>query len=439
LGLPRITNGHVLHDGLEVGKLHFLETVVNALSLLLALDPLINQLLQQAQVAALGLSLLQIIRGVLIGLSLLYLARAWIGGRFNDRSVRVAKVAGWTIGSLCLAVALEWVREGQLPKESAIGYSQIAYWLLIWVIGEQCIRTSADSNRVLIGLFAGCILAGLSIILLHYGGLARSVYGDLSVKDSAGGFATAKAVSGQLVVGWLLCIYGWWLGRRLMSLLCGVVVVWALFLTFNRSGQVAFVVATCWLVAWSARRRTVATVPTVAIALGILAVVALTLRGASASRARAAALQERWSDFSAGEDVGSGRLRIWRTAIIHFMDCSWTDTIWGVGIRAERSLFERSYGMRIHAHSDPLDMLLLGGVLGLGMWLMFAAQLYGRVHALDTGLTHYAIALGCVITYLVKGVLTGQFFDPSVMCCYTLCVTCLTVEGQQIGRNRHSS
>lgn len=303
-------------------------------------------------------------------------------------------------------------------REDVIAFSQILYWVLVWLIYLLECSTTEGCRLVLKGILIGSVYMAISVVALHLlGGGAYSRYEGVSA--SFGGFSTAKSLGGILCVAGLLSL-------RIrstplqMGLLC--VSLTGLMLTYQRAGQLAMLAAIAWIVGMSMRSRIKEILFSARFVIACIGVVA-----AVAAFVDTDALTERWrnANVSLGGKAGSGRLGLWTDAVNAFEEMNPLDRMLGVGYSGMRDamLEEGLGGNRKHTHSDVLDILLAFGVLGILGWVAIHYAVIQTVRACAKSSAEYAIGGAVYIVFFVESLITGQVFGPATMIVYLGAIT----------------
>ncbi|KPK84460.1 MAG: hypothetical protein AMJ81_05410, partial [Phycisphaerae bacterium SM23_33] len=309
---------------------------------------------------------------------------------------------------------------GPLPLEDLVAGLQVAYWLVLWPTVLVVCRSDADCRRVLAGVALAGVYAALSVIYFYVvGGQAASPYPDIAA--SAGGLHTAKGLGGILITG---CVCAAWLsGRRfkLLGSLAVVVCLAGLFLTYQRAGLVAMLLALAWLAVWylvGGRSRPDADwAGRLLVVAGVALVAILAVIGTSD-------LQKRWQDLPDLDKAGSARIAFWRVALEHYGALSPAEKVFGIGYAALAEAMANLYGSRIHTHSDVLDVLVMFGLLGLGFWLGVQVAALRMIWRCRSAGPLFAASLAVYLVMLSEGVLTGQILAPHVMGVYLMSLAC---------------
>jgi len=313
------------------------------------------------------------------------------------------------------------LRQNAHFQEDIIAFSQMLYWLIVWLIYAIECATAEGRRLVLRGVFAAGVYMAVSVILLFVvGGGAYSRYEGMNA--SFGGFSTAKSLGGILCVAALLSL-------RLRSLLLQTSLLClslgGLMLTYQRAGQLAILAAILWLIGMPVlSRMKQSLLSTRSIAVFACALVAV------AGFVDTGALTRRWrnADVSLGGKAGSGRVGLWTDAFHAFESMKWPGKMLGVGYSGMRDAMfhEGMGGNRKHTHSDVLDILLAFGFLGMLGWVAVHYAMIQTVRASPRTSTEYAVGGGIYVVFLVESLLTGQVFGTATMIVYLGAITGLS-------------
>lgn len=396
-------------------------------ALMPVLDPVVNQFNTAVPLHAGPFSLLQVLRGTLLVILLAYALLAEQRGRFTPTGWISLAVAG----CLVLFAANEFYQRGELPQTSVVAQVQILYWTLAWHVAATLIRGRTSAALVANGLVVGALLTAISVVYGYVVG-APSFYRTQGVEASAGWFISAKGIAGTLTAGALLAGYLAWKRRKPALYAAAALCVCALLLTYARAGMVAVCCALGWLLIWTA-----------ANGFGRQSVWARRMLLASAIagavffyQAGTESLVLRWSDLKQPSYAGSGRLILWHAASERFLNGSATDQVFGIGYAGMLDLTERATGVRLHTHSDPLDLLLIGGIVGLIMLGLVLGGIVHQIRRVPFRSPEFAVAVAMFLVMLAQGCLTGQVFLPDVMTYYLLALTAVLALGTETVRSR---
>ncbi len=325
-------------------------------------------------------------------------------------------------GSVVLSGAC-LLAEGRLSMETAVAAGQIAYWLVLWLT-VLVVCTSARECRVILGgiVVTGMYMAASVVYLYVSKGQDGSIYEGFV--GNAGGFHTAKGLTGILAIAGLAAV---WLFRE-RSRLLGISILFlclaGMLLTYQRAGQVGLALAVVWLAVWYGRRRRSAgwaLYPVVILAMALLVMLATV---------GTEDLEKRWDDIWEGDKAGSGRVGFWKTAFEHYTQMDVLSQISGIGYTDMADAMERKHGARIHTHSDVLDFLLMFGAVGLAAFLVMHVVLLRMIWL--SGSSAFGIAIALYLVMASQSALTGQALCTTAMSCYLPAITCVCLHPQDI-------
>ncbi|MBV8810200.1 MAG: O-antigen ligase family protein [Acidobacteriaceae bacterium] len=391
------------------------------LALLPALDAIINQINTAFQITIGSLSMLQAFRGTLL-LVLVFMIAC---------TPRPRRASRFAIGGamLCLLICIsvmainQAVTGGGVELGDLITYVQMGYWITVWYAAQSWIRDASDARKVLNGLMAGALVTAASVCYGYIVGVDNSVYEAAGVKASSGFFVSGKGIAGALVVGGITAAY-LGMARRTWRHPCAAVFCFgACFLTYARAGLVALCASLFWLLIWStffqarsggswARRVIAVSILGAAMLIAAIGVTDLT---------------RRWSDLKDPNRAGSGRLEIWTFAAESFDEANFSQRLAGRGYQGMVNFINSKLGVEIHTHNDVLDMLVMGGMVGIGLLLLVVAALGAQILSTPAQSPEFAAAISILLTFFCQAILTGQLFMPDVMSYYVMGITALLV------------
>jgi len=398
--------------------------VILALACIPTADCILNQLTNGLHLYLGPVSLLQVLRtGLLLCFSGLILATIL---QHPERLRRVPLPAVGALLMLVLLLSKQWVTGGHIEAESIGAYGQMAYWLILWITASVVCVAPSQAMLLLYGLASGAVLTALSVCVgLASGGL--NYYEDDLVHASSGWFNTAKMITGILVCGATVVLY-LSSGRRrpwaygLLAVFCMVSTI----LTYARAGTVALVLVVAWLCLWTVRANGFHQWRSLKWFLGLFLAAAI----AAPLLIGPQNLFSRWGDVSEGEHAGSGRAAIWSIAADAYTTAPLPTQMLGRGYSAMSELLFREYGDDVkHTHNDALDMLLVGGVVGMGWLVSFIVAWSLRISSFSPWSLEGAAAVAIFVDYLCHAQFTGQLWGTDAMTYYVLALTSLTVIG----------
>ncbi len=319
---------------------------------------------------------------------------------------------------------------GRIPTDvvtmERMVYFKIIFALLFWYYASCLVQSHGSALALLRAILLGAVICAVWIIICYFSGLGGANYEAAGVKATAG----SEGVSGKAMAGFLLpgAVGAIYLATRENShrwTIAAVLIAASVFCTFDRSAQVACVVSLLWMVLWWLRfsdvRRCSKTVVLFVCLLCILGVVYYSAHGSEE-------LVARWTrDFDRGE-IGSGRGTFYRTACRWvWRDSSITDFFFGMGYGNILYLMHAASGIYRHTHSDLFDMLLIGGLAGLGLYFL----VFSTIISLGKGMSRASAelaGLGALVTsYGAMSLLTGLMTFPHTMYAFGAQCICIGV------------
>lgn len=395
------------------------------LGLIPVVDSIANQLQNAFGLAMGSLSMLQALRGVLAVVLTFMVLKYFYAICVSDRTALLAALL--FIGSLVVYVSKEVIVTGGVAVENVMHYVQILYWLEVWLLAAAFFNAPHRCDFAL-----KCILVAtsLSSASIFYGYLSGdwSAYDYQDVTGSVGLFGTGKGVAGQLVAGAIASAYVLRDRAGALGAAAACVMFAAAFLTYARAGQVALAGALCALFLWTVamcRDMTATRWARRLLAWCVLGgVIGLAVMGTGD-------LTARWADITDPDQAGSGRIVFWQMAVNYFWDGDFAGLLLGNGYAQMCTSMESGYGLRIHTHNDFLDMLLVGGMLGIVCLLAVWIALIARLRSTGVSRPGYGAGLAILAGFLAQSALTGQIFDPSTMSIYVIAFVCVTGMGAE--------
>jgi hypothetical protein len=389
------------------------DTAIVGLCVFSVANPLLAQLVYFAFPRTIaGMNIMQWFQGLCFPVALILLAKLPKGGtefsRFFSRLLWVFVVA---LGLLHLRI----VAAGRLPADMAsterLAYFKVIFALVFWYCTSCLIQSCASARRLLHFILLGALISAGWILICYASGLGGANYAEAGVTATSG----SEGVSGKAMAGFLLPAAAGAMFLALREDSCrwamGVsLLLAAVFVTFDRSAQVAFLAAFSWMgIWWVGLARPRPRSKTVVACVGILVV----LGGAYLAYHGTQELLARWTtDFDRGE-VGSGRGSFYTTAWTWFWrDSSLTDFLLGMGFGNIYDLMYTASGIYRHTHSDFFDMLLIGGVVGLGLYVLLFGTVASLVRGLPAGSVEFAALGAILVSFGVMSLLTGLMTFP---------------------------
>jgi len=397
------------------------------LAILATIDPIFNQINTAYEIAIGPLSLLQAMRGVVL------VAAVWIAATLPPNAGRVPRVVSritLLIGAGVVVIAIKDVSSSGLEVSNIIAYVQIAYWLTIWYMAVCAITDARSALIVAKGLIAGALITAASVYYGYLSGAAvNTIYGGAGVDASSGWFVSGKGIAGSLVAGAFLVAYVGYRRHPWGSVLLALFCMGASFLTYARAGMVGMAAALVWLGMWSVGSRFNAR-SSWAMRLLFASLCGAIVLAASVGTAD---LVARWADLDDPDKAGSGRLVLWTAAGRGFLSASPLEKLLGRGFQGMIDMVYASLGVAIHTHNDLLDMLVVGGVLGVIVLVLMFAGLVVQIRAARSSSPEFAVAVAILLVLGCQAFFTGQLFLPDVMTFYLLAITAVSACVQEAG------
>jgi len=381
-----------------------------------------------------GMNIMQWFQGLCFPLILITLPKLSRNGvEFSPLFSRLLWAYVISLGLLHLRL----LSTGRLPADmigtERMVYFKVIFGLLLWYYASCLTRSQESARRLLQSILLGALISAGWVLICYFFGIGGAHYAAAGVTATAG----SEGASGKGMAGFLLpAVAGaiflalregshWWaMGASLLLA--------AVFVTFDRSAQVAFMAGLSWMVIWwvglaRPRPRTKAILPLVCIIFA-LGSIYFAHRGSEE-------LVARWTrDFDRGE-IGSGRETFYATAWNWFcQDSSVTDFCFGMGFGNIYDLMFAGSGIYRHTHSDLFDMLLIGGLVGLALYLLLFYTIASLGRGLPVGSTEFAILGTLLISFGVMSLFTGLMAFPHAV--YAFGAQCICIRALAIHEER---
>lgn len=317
---------------------------------------------------------------------------------------------------------------GRLPTDMVnterIVYFKMVFALLLLYYASCLVRSHDSARRLLRSILLGALITAGWVILCYVFGIGGAHYEADGVTATAG----SDGVSGKAVAGFLLpaAAGAMYLGLREGSCrwaLGATLLLAAVFVTFDRSAQVALLAGASWMVIWwvgLARPRPYsrAVIPFLLV-IGVLGSTYFIHHGSEE-------LTARWTrDFDRGE-IGSGRGAFYATAWNWYLkESSTAEFLLGMGFGNIYALMYTGSGIYRHTHSDLFDMLLIGGIVGLALYFLLFHVIASLAKGLPVGSAEFATVGALLISFGVMSLLTGLMAFPHTV--YTFGAQCICI------------
>lgn len=304
-------------------------------------------------------------------------------------------------------------------------YFKMVFWSSSWFLVAVLVQTQKDAARLLRAIALGAWLTSLIVVVCYLTGAgAIATYAIEGARASIG----ASGVSVKQTVPYLAsCAFvAMYLGRRerwLVGLAAALTLIAATLISYDRAVQVGLVVAALWFFVWRfflVHRRKSHTSERVFIVCGLLAVALFGSLGYES-------LHARWTSDFAKNRPGSGRLGFYQAAAERFSEGPAADMLFGVGYSGIRQTMEERCGMSVHTHSDFFDLMLGGGLLGLGIYGAFFWTLFRFFRGVPLQSAECALMGAVGAVYVVMGLITGLLEATHAMFCLGAIFQCCHV------------
>lgn len=188
---------------------------------------------------------------------------------------------------------------------------------------------------------------------------------------------------------------------KIYNILLLAISVYSLYSTFARTGYVMFLVG--WIIMIFTNKNL--SLRTIFIFLSSLVIIPFTLvflvQSNDALRARL--FDER---VSGNQEVGSGRLDIWKSSIENWREGDTFELLFGIGDDILREKNLKKIGMAIYSHNQYVDSLAQNGIIGLllyvTMFISILIVILKRKHS-----EFYRLTLPIVISYIMMDIFQG--------------------------------
>jgi hypothetical protein len=383
-----------------------------------------------------GMNIMQLFQGLCFPLILVTLPKLPRGGaEFSRPFSRLFWAYAISLALLHLRVlSADRIPADMMSIENMV-YFKIIFALLLLYYASRLVRSYESAERLLQSVLLGALISAGWILVCYFTGIGGNSYASDGVQATAG----SEGISGKAIAGFLLPAAGGAMFLALRDDSCrwavyASLIVAAVFVTFDRSAQVALGVGLSWMAVWwlaLARPK-----PGAKIVLLFLCVI-LVLGGIYYAQKGSDELVARWThDFDRGE-VGSGRGTFYATAWDWFWnESSMMDFFLGIGIGNIYDLMHSRSGIFRLTHSDLFDMLLIGGVVGLALYLLFFYTITSLGRGLPVGSMEFGILVTLIVSFGAMSLLTGLMDFPHTV--YAFGAQCICIRGLTI-QEEHDS
>ncbi|MFC1633561.1 O-antigen ligase family protein [Planctomycetota bacterium] len=305
-------------------------------------------------------------------------------------------------------------------------YFKVIFALLLWYYASCLVQSYKPAQWLLKSILLGAIISAGWILFCYFTGFGSANYVSAGVKATAG----SEGVSGKAMAGFLLpaAVGAMFLAVQHSSYrwaMSAALIIVAVFITFDRSAQVALIVGMSWMAIWWLVLACPKPNPkTILLFLSIIFI----LGGIYFAYHGNEELVARWTyDFDRGE-IGSGRGTFYMTAWGWFWkDSSVIDFFFGMGFGNIYDLMHSRSGIFRHTHSDLFDMLLIGGIVGLSLYFLLFYTITSLGKGLPVGSMEFAILGALLLSFGVMSLLTGLMAFPHTLYAFGAQCICIRV------------
>ncbi|MBN2312746.1 MAG: O-antigen ligase family protein [Sedimentisphaerales bacterium] len=378
-----------------------------------------------------GLNMMQWFQGLCLPLILVTLPKL---PRDNDEFSPLFSRLLWvyviSLGLLHLRLLSTNRLQADMVNVERMVYFKMIFAFLLWYYASCLVRSYESAQKLLRSILIGALICAAWILICYLTGMGSANYASAGVKATAG----SEGISGKAMAGFLLPAavgamflalqehsYRWAMGAAL--------IVVAVFITFDRSAHVAFIIGSLWLAIWwwiLACPR-----PCLKTMLLFLCIIFI-LGGLYYIQHGNEELVTRWTyDFDRGE-IGSGRGIFYTTAWTWFWkDSSVVDFLLGMGFGNIYDLMHSRSGIFRHTHSDLFDMLVIGGVVGLSLYFLMFYTITSLWKGVRIGSIEFAILGALLLSFGVMSLLTGLMSFPHTLYAFGAQCICIRILANQ--------
>lgn len=272
------------------------------------------------------------------------------------------------------------------------------------------VKSTEQLDRILIRLACFAILAGIPFLLgileplgtemEHIGGLTSFV----GVFQSPHGASTTLAISILIILfGLKNNVYP----RHFRFILISSVLLGLLqlYLTYVRTGYLLFFVGI--LILYLPQRITFKELRPALIVLGSVIIAFVILLQTNE------AFYNRIFDIRGRQEVnpGSGRLIFWAASVDMWMQSTWVEKLFGIGMGGLKEGMKGYIGKPLVAHSEVFNLLAGNGIIGLLLFGAYLVALFQFIWAKRT-LNSFRLALISFASYLSLMLIQGGVWFP---------------------------
>lgn len=322
--------------------------------------------------------------------------------------------------------------------DETIKYFKIIVSIFNWLIVAILFR-NYHKARILIGV----IILGTSVDALFkifgnvFGLWIVDGYEHSGVTASFG----AEGISGKGTVAFLVLslFLSWYYFKRkpFRGGIVSIIFLFAIIMTNDRSAQVALILSFIWCFTWlfiSKKRKVFYKIlmwfMVILLPLGFIY---LKINGTHS-------LLARWEYelSNKGKLTGSGRVDFYSSAWSWFKSAPIPEFLFGQGYQKTYDMIEKNTGMRVHTHSDFFDLMSVGGVLGITIYILYITIVISIIYVIPHNYFEYQIGFAIIISFFVMSVLTGQLGAVHSMSVLGSSLWCLRIIGLSKNKNTNN-
>jgi len=331
---------------------------------------------------------------------------------------------------------LRLLSTGRVPTDMVtterVVYFKIVFAVLLWYCVSCLVRSRESARLLLCSVLFGAAVSAVWILVCYFSGIGSANYASAGIKATAG----SEGVSGKAMAGFLLpaTAGAMYLAVRDNSYrwaLCAALNAVAVFVTFDRSAQVAFVAGVSWIVMWWLG---LAGYRGCSKPVLLFLIVLIVVGGIYYAHHGSEELVVRWtSDFDRGE-IGSGRETFYVTAWNWFWsDSDLMDFLLGMGYGNIYDLMHSRSGVYRHTHSDLCDMLLTGGIVGVLLYFLLFYTVASLARDVPVACVEFVMLVTLLTMFGMMSLITGLMAFPHTLYAFgteCICIRTLAFRGE---------
>lgn len=320
-----------------------------------------------------------------------------------------------------IAVAMATIIRTMNGLAEPDAYADIGRLLLCWAgfaYGSYIRSKNAALKRLHLVAMATVVVMFVGQLYAHAVGmrLIASGYEVLDYKYALIGLTKHPAITAIILFSTLPLLI---ISKGRLSKLLVIIATIATIATFRRSSWLSIAILfTPILVAWVLRPGLSARALIMVFTVGLAAVAFEPVVGLFAGSDVASAMRDRVAEAFTGRGTASGRRQFWPLAIELYRSAPIIEQIFGIGRDPLLTYMRSWFGIRIGAHNDFLNVLIVHGLFAATALTWFYGALIARFVRIRAALSTrefrgaWLIDLGAVAATLALAITTGGVFDP---------------------------